>query len=65
MERTWFIDRDRVYKMMKVLSGYGDGSHGRIEVTDDSGNDEDSLHMENSDDDWSDEDDVINYIDED
>jgi hypothetical protein len=51
--------------MMKVLSGYGDGSHGRIEVTDDSGNDEDSLHMENSDDDWSDENDVINYIDED
>ena len=64
MERTWFIDRDRVYKMMKVLSGYGDGTHGQIEVTDDSENDEDSLH-ENSDNGWSDGDDVINYIGED
>ena len=51
--------------MMKVLSGYGDGAYGRIEVTDGSGNDEDSLHMENSGDDWGDEDDVINYIGED
>ena len=50
--------------MMKVLSGYGDGAHGRIKVTDDSENDEDSLH-ENSDDSWSDGDNVINYIGED
>ena len=34
---------------MKVLSEYGDSAHGRIEVTDNSENDEDSLH-ENSDD---------------
>ena len=49
MERTWFIDRDCVYKMMKILSGYGDSAHSRIEVTNDSENNEDSLH-ENSDD---------------
>ena len=38
--KDWFIDRDRVYKMIKALSGYSDGTHGRIEVTDDSGSDE-------------------------
>ena len=64
MERTWFIDRDCVYKMMKVLSEYGDGAYDQIEVTDNSENDEDSLH-ENNDDGWSDGDDVINYIGED
>jgi len=61
---TWFIDRYRVYKMMKALSEYSDG---RIEVTDDSRSDED---RENGDDDGSDEDegsdeddDVINIED--
>ena len=52
--------------MMKALSGYGDGAPGQIEVTDDSGNDE---NMENDDDrsnkdEGSDEDDVIQYIGE-
>ena len=52
MERT---DRDHVYKMMKTLSGYGDGAHGRIEVNDGSKSDEDIMHMGNGDHDWSDE----------
>ena len=52
--------------MMKALSGYGDSAPGRIEVTDDSENDE---NMENDDDksnkdEGSDEDDVIQYIGE-
>ena len=66
MERTWFIDRDRVYKMMKALSGYGDGAPGRIEVTDDSGNDEDTENDDDGsdEDEGSDEDDVIQYIGE-
>ena len=38
IRRTWFIDRDRMYKMMRALSGYHTG---RIEVTDDSDNDDD------------------------
>src|SRR5437763_16627717 len=36
VQRTWFIDRHRIYKMMKALSGYHNES---IEVTDDSGSD--------------------------
>ena len=64
VEKTWFINKDHVYKMMKVLSEYGNSAHGRIEVTDNSENNEDSLH-ENSNDSWSDRDDVLNYIDED
>ena len=66
MERTWFIDRDHMYKMMKALSEYGDSVYNQIEVTDDSGNDED---IEN-DDDGSDEnkgsnkDNIIQYIGE-
>ena len=34
----WFIDRDRMYKTMRALSGYHTG---QIEVTDDSDNDDD------------------------
>jgi len=33
VQRTWFIDRDRMYKTMKALSRY---HIGRIDVTDDS-----------------------------
>ena len=36
MPRTWFIDRDRMYKTMKRVSGY---HFGRVEVTDDSEDD--------------------------
>ena len=32
-QKIWFIDRDRMYKMMRTLSGY---HLGRIDVTDDS-----------------------------
>ena len=55
-----------MYKMMKALSGYGDGAHSRIEVTDDSGNDEDTENDDDGsdEDEGSDEDDVIQYIGE-
>ena len=55
-----------MYKMMKALSGYSDGVHGRIEVTDDSGNDEDTENDDDGsdEDEGSDEDDVIQYIGE-
>ena len=66
MERTWFIDRDRVYKMMKALSGYSNSVHNRIEVTDNSKNNED-IENDNDgsdEDEESDEDNVIQYIGE-
>ena len=55
-----------MYKMMKALSGYGDSVLGRIEVTDDSENDEDieNNNDESDEDERSDEDDVIQYIGE-
>ena len=60
VQRTWFIDRHRIYKMMKALSGY---RNERIEVTDDSGSDGGSDDGSDNDMDGNDYgDDVIRYV---
>ena len=55
-----------MYKMMKALSEYGDSAPDRIEITDNSGNNEDTENDddESDEDEGSDEDDVIQYIGE-
>jgi len=60
VQRTWFIDRHRIYKMMKALSEY---RNERIEVTDDSGSDGGSDNGSNNDMNGNDYgDDVIRYV---
>src|SRR4051794_38451866 len=53
--RTWFIDRTRMYKMMKVVTGYTIG--GQVDVSDVS---DDSGDQSNDD-----EDDLFNFISDD
>ena len=60
VQRTWFIDRHHIYKMMKALSGY---RNERIEITDDSGSDGGSDDGSDNDMDGNDYgDDVIRYV---